>query len=324
MAVKKKNLALCYLPGEQKVKTFQPDHIEVFQDIEKYWMKRKGLVFYPFDRTKPAYFFANDGSKETAREFDLSANEELTQAEYETSVFLAQEEMSHGQLSKVVLARNKILPRDKMPEQVFKNAVEEFPEAYCYYVDLGMETWVGASPELLIEYTNGKLKTMALAGTKSLEEDFSEKEQKEQAMVEEFVEEKLNLLNLDYKKSKKDVLFQGNIKHLKTGYTVTCSATEALEVLKHLQPTSAVCGLPREESFHFIQTYETINRSFYSGVTGILEEDRALFFVNLRCLRFQESRIELFAGAGITKDSKPSEEWAETERKLETIEQMLG
>ena len=97
----------------------------------------------------------------------------------------------------------------------------------------------------------------------------------------------------------------------------------ALELLRHLQPTSAVCGLPRDHSFNFIQSFEAMNRSFYSGITGILDKDKAVFFVNLRCMRFYEDSIELFAGAGITKDSDPESEWVETERKLEVMEKLL-
>ena len=126
-----------------------------------------------------------------------------------------------------------------------------------------------------------------------------------------------------YTKSETTEALFNTIKHLKTTYTVTCTEDKALELLKHLQPTSAVCGLPRDKSFAFIQEFETMNRSFYSGVTGVMRKNSATFFVNLRCMRFYEGKVELFAGAGITKDSLPASEWEETEKKIATIKELL-
>ena len=57
--------------------------------------------------------------------------------------------------------------------------------------------------------------------------------------------------------------------------------------------------------------------------SGILKKDSATFFVNLRCMRFYQNTIELFAGAGITEDSDPTAEWEETEKKIAAIKQLL-
>jgi isochorismate synthase len=40
-------------------------------------------------------------------------------------------------------------------------------------------------------------------------------------------------------------------------------------------------------------------------------------------MRFYRNKVELFAGAGITKDSNPASEWEETEKKIATIKQLL-
>jgi isochorismate synthase len=54
-----------------------------------------------------------------------------------------------------------------------------------------------------------------------------------------------------------------------------------------------------------------------------MEEDKALFYVNLRCMRFYDTSIEMFAGAGITIDSDPKKEWMETENKLALLEDLF-
>ena len=298
--------------------------MESFDEIDAYWMQREGLLFYPFDRSKQAFFFGKEPVETEIKEYDLSPNESLTQTEYETSVYMACAEMQEGNLEKVVLARNEILTGSYDAKNAFQNAVKKYPDSYGYYINIGPEEWVGASPELLIHFEDGIIYTVALAGTKSLADDFTDKEREEQEMVADFIEEKLRTVGLaDYTKAEVEEAKFGEIKHLKTAYTVQADKIQALELLKHLQPTSAVCGLPRDKSFAFIQEFETMNRSFYSGITGVLRKESATFFVNLRCMRFYQDKVEFFAGAGITKDSDPASEWEETEKKIKTIKDLL-
>lgn len=316
--------ALCYLPAEGETLSFSPSEIELFTSIDDFWGKREGLVFFPFDRNARAYFFPTDKKAEGIQEFHYSNNEPLTKEEYTTSVMLAKDHMAHSEMEKVVLARNEFMQGSFSPLGSFEEAVHMHSDSYCFMVDLGIEQWVGASPELLLHYDDGMVYTVALAGTKLVEEPFTAKEEEEQHMVELFVEEKLEKVGLsNFHRSEKHEAVFDQIKHLKTSYTAKADDQQALELLKHLHPTSAVCGLPRDLSFDFITDFETMDRSFYSGITGVLKENSATFFVNLRCMRFSDGKVELFAGAGITADSIEEAEWQETERKLEAIKEFL-
>ncbi len=316
--------ALVYLPEEQKIESYSVENLESFTEIDAYWMQHEGLLFYPFDRTKPAYFFNKKAVDTPVLEFEFSPNTQLSKEEYLTSVFMAQQAMGEGEFSKVVLARNEIITGDFNAEETFQNAVTRYPKSYGYYINLGEQKWVGASPELLLHFEEGTVYTIALAGTKEEGEEFTAKEQEEQAMVEQFIEEKFIKVGLsNFAKSEKQEAKFNNIKHLKTAYTSTSTPEQALELLKHMQPTSAVCGLPRDTSFGFIQEFETMNRSFYSGLTGVLRKESATFFVNLRCMRFYGNEVELFAGAGITAESNAEAEWEETNKKIQTIKHLL-
>lgn len=317
-------LGLCYLPSEGEVLRFSPEEIELFTSIDDFWGKREGLVFFPFDRNARAYFFPTDKKVDGVKEFHYSNNETLSKQEYTTSVMMAKDHIHHSEMEKVVLARNEILSGTYSPEESFEEAVHIHSDSYCFMVDLGLEQWVGASPELLMHYDNGMVYTVALAGTKLLDEPFTAKEEEEQHLVELFVEEKLEKVGLsNFHRSEKHEAQFNQIKHLKTSYTAQASDKQALELLKHLHPTSAVCGLPRDLSFDFITDFETMDRSFYSGITGVLKENSATFFVNLRCMRFSEGKVELFSGAGITAESEEEAEWLETERKLDAIKDFL-
>lgn len=313
---------ICLPSGEEF--EYNLSHIEYLSSIDDVWMKRDGLVFFPFDRNQDAIFYPEIKGKKKFEEKIFKRNDAVLSEEYQTTVFLAQDAMRNEDIKKIVVARNEItINKTQSPQNIYENAKNIYPESFVFMVNVGQEVWIGASPELLLEFENGVVKTVALAGTKLLSEDFSEKEKEEQLMVEEFIEEKLNFSGFSNIQKEKGELTYADIKHIQTKYQAIGDAEKALTLLKHLQPTSAVCGLPRDKSFYFLQNYEGMDRSFYSGVTGILKNGKVTFFVNLRCMRMYENEIELFAGAGITADSSPHDEWQETEHKINTIKKML-
>ena len=53
------------------------------------------------------------------------------------------------------------------------------------------------------------------------------------------------------------------------------------KIILALHPTSAVCGLPKQEAKEFILQNEGYNREYYSGFLGELNID----FVTFRCGR---------------------------------------
>ena len=116
----------------------------------------------------------------------------------------------------------------------------------------------------------------------------------------------------------------GNLLHLQTRFQVDSERINfpqmASVMLELLHPTSAVCGMPKDIAFDFIQKNEEYDRGFYSGYLGPVNINSIThLFVNLRSLKISGSQITLFAGCGITADSTPEKEWIETEMKLKTI-----
>ena len=116
--------------------------------------------------------------------------------------------------------------------------------------------------------------------------------------------------------------------HLRTDYKVDLEAVNFPQLgsvmLKLLHPTSAVCGMPKEQASKFLKDHEDMDREFYSGYLGpvnIMAETS--IYVNLRCAKLLGNKGILFAGAGVTRDSDPEKEWNETELKMNTIKDVL-
>lgn len=69
---------------------------------------------------------------------------------------------------------------------------------------------------------------------------------------------------------------------------------------------------------------EPIDRGWYAGAAGWIEYDgNGKLAVLLRCALLDNNYADLFAGAGITAESDPDAEYAETELKLRVMLEAL-
>jgi isochorismate synthase len=243
--------------------------------------------------------------------------------------------IEEGEFDKVVSARTydePLLENFDIIEQ-FNRMEKAYPDAFVSLVSIpGHGTWLGASPELLIEVSVEHFRTVSVAGTQPfpLDKDVSEaawnqKEIEEQAMVSRYIIEQFKTIRLrEFEESGPRSVRAGNMIHLKTEYNVNLKEVNFPElgtVMLHLlHPTSAVCGMPKFSALRFIAANEHLNREFYSGYLGPVNIDgNNRLYVNLRCMQILRTRAVLYAGAGITHDSIPEKEWDETALKCQTL-----
>jgi len=236
---------------------------------------------------------------------------------------------SNQNFKKVVLANSKkIEVKGFEPIPFFEKLANAYPQAFVYCVFTPISGWwIGASPETLVNSCKQHYTSIALAGTlpPNAERNFTQKEIDEQHWVELFIEQQLQTANLPFQKKGPTHFETGHLTHLKTSYFFGSNQNQEqiLDLLKKLNPTPAVAGLPRDEAIDFITENEGISREFYAGFIGIKQEKNLQLFVNLRCLQWHNQEITLFAGAGITADSNPESEWEETQHKMNTLEKFL-
>ena len=101
--------------------------------------------------------------------------------------------------------------------------------------------------------------------------------------------------------------------HLRNG-------SNLLDLAHRLHPTPAVGGSPRASALEWLRTHEKSGRGWYTGAFGWLDMNgNGELSVVLRCGVVQDAAVDLFAGAGIVADSRPDQEFAETEWKLCTM-----
>lgn len=229
--------------------------------------------------------------------------------------------IQNSQIDKIVISRIKqVKNQNYHPFSTFRNLIKDHPNAFVYlWHNPENETWLGATPELLLSIHHDEIKTVSLAGTKLPENEWTQKEYDEQKFVTDYIVNNFEgIQNLSVKGP--ETVNAGKFQHLKSYISGKIgSGFSQKELLKNLHPTPAVCGLPKNASFEFILENEGYDRSFYSGYIGIENEHTQEYFVNLRCVRFFTDYVWIYVGGGVTADSDPEKEWAETELKSGTI-----
>lgn len=240
-----------------------------------------------------------------------------------------------GNLEKIVAARTKMIP---LPSEfdlgkTLAKLLSSYPHSFVNFFHLpGIGTWIGASPEVLIETKGDYFYTMSLAGTQPAQGDnplksaaWTQKEIEEQALVSRYIVDCFKTIRLrEYEEHGPKTVLAGNLLHLRSDFRVNTQTTGFSNLgsvmLGLLHPTSAVCGMPRKEALTFLKKEEGWDRNFYAGFLGPVGiEQETSIYVNLRTASLYQTHALLYAGAGVTEDSVPEKEWEETELKCQII-----
>ncbi len=230
------------------------------------------------------------------------------------------EVLKKKQLQKIVYSRIKKINIVCSPINLFNQMCEDYPSSFVYLISSEFfGTWLGASPEILIERktNSNKYLTVALAGTKfSAESVWGSKEIKEQLLVREFLEKSLlenGAKNLTI--SETYDAQAGNLFHLKNELEFDLKIDNLNNLIETIHPTPAVSGLPQKEAVNYILQNEKHKRELYTGIIGIKGEIALNTYVNLRCCQIIDNAAFLYLGGGFTSESDSEKEWEETEQK---------
>jgi isochorismate synthase len=359
------SVALWRLPNQQKINLLISTAKKVLDEVTIEELKPGFVMapFSPtgskyFLEVEHLFEFTNDLSELTHGQFAEQAEKsnfkglpkfhatkptalETTSENYLDLVKLSINAIESGAFEKVVPStqRKVEVPADFDLLDAFDSLSQRYPAAMVSLVsDSTLGTWMGASPELLVSTDKHNIfRTVALAGTQPFKEgvpmrsiSWTQKEIEEQALVERYIISCFKKIRVrEYDEYGPKTVQAGNLIHLKSEFEVNMKEVNLPQMgsvmLKLLHPTSAVCGMPMDTSYKFLEANEGYNREFYAGYLGPVNIDsESHLFVNLRCLKWCGDHINQFAGAGVTIDSVPDQELKEVEIKFETIRKAIG
>ncbi|RFN57932.1 isochorismate synthase [Marixanthomonas ophiurae] len=325
----------------------ESDTVEVLlqKDSKKYTSEafdKQGIVMAPFIYETKAVCIPLQESEHISCEFSKEkiktktldpSFKTLEKEAYMRLVSKALATISHKNTHKVVVSRKKEYSISNTDFSIFvPRLLKLYPTAFRYvwfHPETGL--WCGATPETLLVTNGTSFTTMALAGTKKIENqktpEWTPKEKNEQKVVTDAISNCLQKVTSVLRVSKTYTHEAGSLAHLRTDITgmLKNKKTTLATITAALHPTPAVCGTPLSAALDFINKNEGYDREYYTGFIGSIDDNdsTSCLFVNLRCMKIEDNKASLYVGGGITFDSQPEEEWEETQNKLQTMLQVV-
>ena len=262
----------------------------------------------------------------------LYANLEPTSKDaYYASFARMRESMKRGVAEKVVLSKlvHYGQPLQQKWIHLFDHLSAHYPNAFVYaFASEASGLWIGATPEILLSRDGAMVRTVALAGTRSVSSagSWRPKEFVEQQYVTRFIQQALLKCGVKIFDVKGPVTVKaGQVLHLQTSFVFDFDqiSSGVWTLVDHLHPTPAVSGYPKKEAVDIILHEEQHEREYYSGYLGPVNATQLHLYVNIRCMKVTQSGAALFVGGGLTLASDAGEEWSETELKSQTLLSVL-
>lgn len=261
----------------------------------------------------------------------------MSEAMFMRAVVNATQRIAAGDLEKVVIARDLSarLAHDTDLRLVVSHLAHLYADCFTFAVD-GM---IGATPETLIQVTEGAVSGRILAGTTSRNDasvvDAQEKDAllasgkdlAEHRFAVESVAQTLEPFTRELSIAKEPFALElPNVWHLASDFSGTLSPEASIiEVVGALHPTAAVAGTPRADAQQIIAELEPFDRGRYAGPVGWLDANgNGEWGIALRCAQVSGEQVTAFAGAGIVAGSDPDQELAETWLKFRPILSAFG
>ena len=257
---------------------------------------------------------------------------------YRAAVEEAVSRIRHGDLEKVVLARDLVghLPGDSDLRRVITDLALGYPDCWTFAVD-GL---IGSSPETLVRVDHGTVSARVLAGTIARGRDAEADHDQAVALatsakdLDEHRFAVASVMTALAPHSKTVIASEipftlklPNLWHLASDIEGALSdGSTSLDLIASLHPTAAVAGTPTQDALALIERLEPFDRGRYAGPVGWVGADGdGEWAVALRCAQVDaRGGITAYAGAGIVSESDPEHEFLETRMKFRPMVEAFG
>jgi isochorismate synthase EntC len=193
---------------------------------------------------------------------------------------------------------------------------------------------IGATPEVLFQWDQNKISTMALAGTCAatgqVDQDhpllLNQKEMHEHNLVIEGICTSLYGLG-EIACSDTHIVQMSTLEHLRTEIKVECFQNpNFLDLIDRLHPTPALGVYPKNKNTKqfLLGLDKGIHRGPFGAPFGLRYcETKSDCLVAIRGVQWADGKIQLGAGCGVVRDSQLSQEWNEILIKQAAVSKML-
>jgi len=265
---------------------------------------------------------------------DLKPN--FPREDFEDAVRKAKEYIVAGDVIQVVLSQKFSGEISGEDFSLYRNLRSVNPSPYMFYLNFGDIKLIGASPEILVRLTDGKIELRPIAGTRprgaSPEEDMS----LEKDLLADPKERAEHIMLVDLGRNDVGkVAAPGSVKvprlmeieryshvmHIVSRVEGKLKPdTDCFDLFMSTFPAGTVSGAPKIRAMQIINELESSPRGPYAGAVGYFGFNGNMdFCITIRTITIMQGQLSIQVGAGIVYDSSPENEYEETLRKAEAM-----
>ena len=252
----------------------------------------------------------------------------------------AKQRIYEGDIFQVVLSNRLSAPYEGSLFPTYLRLRETNPSPYMFYFSSETAEIAGASPETLVEYSDGVVRTYPLAGTrprgktddedKALESELlsDEKELAEHNMLVDLGRNDLGRVS-EFGSVKVDRYMEierySHVMHIGSAVSGHLkNDCDALDAISSVLPAGTLSGAPKIKACQIINELENNKRGIYGGAIGYLaftgEMDTC---IAIRLAFKKNGKVFVRSGAGIVADSVPINEYKECINKAKAVTEAL-
>ena len=305
---------------EEKVRNYLNTFNEVKSDIENLILLANSKNFYE--------------SKDIKRPIKIKSN--INKQKFLNNVIRAKKYIKKGDIFQVVLSQRFKAKLEKDPIEVYKKLRVINPSPFMYFFNFDDFQIIGASPEILVRLRDKEITIRPIAGTrprgKNKKEDIfyakdllkDKKELAEHLMLLDLGRNdagRVSKINTVKVTEKFKIERYSHVMHIVSNVVGKFNNKYSkLDTLLSGFPAGTVSGAPKIRAMEIIDELETTKRKVYAGGIGYFtaagEFDTC---IALRTAVVKDGFLYAQAGAGIVADSKPINEYIETENKAKAL-----
>ena len=255
---------------------------------------------------------------------------------FEAAVGKVKEHIAAGDCYQVVIAQQFSKPTNAPPLEIYRALRATNPSPYMYYLRLGEQTVIGASPEMLVRCHDQRLDYRPIAGTRKrgateaedwmLAEEMrnDEKEVAEHTMLVDLGRNDLGRVS-DYGSVQVEQLMTverySHVQHLVTSLRSRLrDDLDRFDALGSCFPAGTVTGAPKIRAMQIIRELEPSSRGIYAGSVLYIDYANNLdSCISIRTIDLSGGVATVEAGAGIVADSVPEREYEECVNKARAL-----
>jgi len=263
-------------------------------------------------------------------------------AAYLKLIAKAQSHIAAGDVYQLCLTNRLEFEHQLDPLAVYLELRAANPAPYACYLKFEDQALVCSSPEQFLSVSSdGIVSSRPIKGTRPRSIDSDQDRKIAQELATNAKERAENLMIVDLMRNDLGrvsephsvavtALFE--VEQYATVHQLVSTVTARLEagvsmrgLLQSAFPGGSMTGAPKIRAMQLIGDLEGIPRGVYSGAAGYLAMDgSADLGMTIRSLVFDGAKVSLGVGGGITIDSDPDAELAETELKAKALLRAIG